>query len=207
MLIDQEKIICLFCRFDLPLIDHENYDSNEITRIFKGRIPIEKGASLLHYTETGKVKKLIHELKYKNRQDIGVFIGNWLGTKLKGSCFSHDIDCIIPVPLHQKKLKQRGYNQLTQFGKSLSAILEIEYCDHILQRVSFTKTQTFKKRLDRFRNTDSKFIVKNTKSLTGKHVLLIDDVVTTGATLESCCQELLKAKNVRISIVTMAITV
>ncbi len=207
MLIDQEKIICLFCRFDLPLIDHENYHSNEITHIFKGRIPIEKGASLLYYTETGKAKKLIHELKYKNREDVGVFIGILLGKKLKDSCFSHDIDCIIPVPLHSKKFKQRGYNQLTQFGKSLSTILGVEYCDQVLQRVSFTKTQTFKKRLDRFSNTDSKFIVENTKNMIGKHVLLIDDVVTTGATLESCCLELLKVENVKISLITMAVTV
>lgn len=206
-LIDQEILLCLFCRFDLPLVDNGNYVSNEITQIFAGRISVEKGASFLYYSEAGKVKRLIHDLKYRNNQEIGVFIGNWFGKKLLSSNFHHNIDCIIPVPLHKKKLKQRGYNQLAKFGMTLSSILAVSYCDDILKRVSFTKTQTFKRRLDRFSNTDSKFIVENIESLSNKHVLLIDDVVTTGATLESCCQELLKANNIKISLATIAITV
>ena len=118
----------------------------------------------------------------------------------------NDFDCIIPVPLHQKKLQKRGYNQLTRFGEKLAELLQIDYVENLLERVSFTNTQTKKKRLDRFQNTSSKFVLKDLKKLQNNHVLLIDDVVTTGATLEACCKELLKVDGIKISIVTMAIT-
>lgn len=205
-LLDQEKLICLACRFDLPFIDNENYTKNAVTKILEGRVSIQKGASFLYYHETGKTKQLIHELKYRGNQTIGSFIGNWFGKHLLHSNQFNDIDCIIPVPLHKKKLKKRGYNQLTEFGKSLSCILQATYLSELLQRVSFTHTQTRKKRLDRFQNTESKFVLKDLKALSNKHVLLIDDVITTGATLEACCNELQKTANIKISIVTMAIT-
>lgn len=205
-LLDQENLICLTCRFDLPLVDNGKYTSNAITRIFDGRVDIQYGASILYYHDLGKAKELIHQLKYQNRQDIGVLLANWFGNKLIQFEGIHALDCIIPVPLHQKKLKKRGYNQLTTFGKRLSEILNLSYEEHALQRVSFTKTQTKKRRTDRFQNTDSKFLLSANHALNNKHVLLIDDVVTTGATLEACCKELEKAVGIKISILTMAVT-
>lgn len=205
-LLDQEHIVCLLCRFDLPLVDNLDFTTNAISKVFEGRVLLEKSASFLLYRETGKAKQLIHELKYKNNQQIGVFIANWFGKILVKSEQFQNIDYIIPVPLHKKKLKKRGYNQLTTFGNKLSEILEIKYNDELLKRISFTKTQTHKNRLDRFQNTDSKFVLEEPNLLTNKHILLIDDVVTTGATLEACCKELMKAENVKISIITMAIT-
>jgi ComF family protein len=205
-LIDQEDIICLSCRFDLAFVDNETYRSNLVMRVFEGRIPIEKGASFLQYHEIGKTKQLIHELKYRNCQSVGTFLAQWFGKQLKKSKEFQDMDCIIPVPLHQKKLKKRGYNQLTKFGRGLEEILGIPYEEHLLRRISFTKTQTQKKRLDRFQNTNSRFVVEQPELLNNKHVLLIDDVITTGATLEACCKELLRSENIKISIVTMAIT-
>jgi ComF family protein len=205
-LLDQEHLICITCQFDLPLVDNQKYESNVVTRIFEGRIPIELGASYAFYHELGKTKQLIHELKYRNQQNIGITFANWLGHQMKRSGAFCNIDCIVPVPLHRKKLKKRGYNQLTKFGKRLGEILGIEYREDILQRVSFTQTQTKKKRLDRFQNTSSRFVLNEPELIAQKHVLLIDDVITTGATLEACCKELLKAKGVKISIVTMAVT-
>ena len=177
-----------------------------MTKFFEVRIPITFGASLLNYHDTGKVKQLIHQLKYQGNQEVGILLADWLGAQLKESLKDRSFDCIIPVPLHEKKLKKRGYNQLTEFGKQLGQLINVPYLDGILKRVSFTKTQTKKRRMDRFQNTDSKFLLSEGNQLNGMHVLLIDDVVTTGATLEACCRELQKADDIRISILTMAVT-
>ena len=205
-LLDQETLICLACQFDLPFVDNGDFIRNPVTKIFDGRVPIEMGASFLFYHEIGKTKQLIHELKYKGNENVGVYLANWFGKQLTSSQLFASCDCIVPVPLHRSKLKQRGYNQLTQFGRQLSKLIEVPYNETILQRISFTKTQTKKKRLDRFQNTHSRFVVEQPELISNKHILLIDDVITTGATLESCCRELLKGENVKISILTMAIT-
>lgn len=205
-LLQSEKIICTLCRHDLPIICYKSYKDNKITKSFYGRIPIEKATSFLFYRKEGKTKQLIHALKYKGNQEIGDFIGNWFGNILKESNEFTNIDCIIPVPLHPKKLRKRGYNQLTTFGLRLSEHLEKPYLENILIRTSASKTQTFKQRFERFSNNNTKFSVSDLSVLKNKHILLIDDVITTGATLEACCKELLAAENVKISIVTMAYT-
>lgn len=205
-LLDQEKIICIECRLDLPFIDNGDSTSNLLTQTLEGRVLLEKGASFLYYHPVGKVKKLIHQLKYKNNESVGVFLGEWFGQKLLETGKFSEIDYIIPVPLHEKKLRQRGYNQLTKFGESLSTILNIEYLEDVLIRSSATKTQTFKNRVERFKNLMTNFSITGTILLKNKHVLLIDDVVTTGATLEACYKQLLKAENIKISIVTIALT-
>ncbi|TYP99770.1 ComF family protein [Tenacibaculum adriaticum] len=205
-LLYKESILCSFCRHDLPQINLKNYQNNEITDIFYGRTAIKKGASFLYFRKKGITKQLIHHLKYKNRQDVGTFIGNWFGYELDKSNEFKNIDYIVPVPLHSSKLKKRGYNQLTTFGNSLSTTLKTPYLPDVLLRISSTKTQTFKKRFERFSSTTTKFNLTNTSVFENKHVLLIDDVITTGATLEACCNELLKSKNITISIITMAFT-
>ena len=206
ILLDQEKIICIECRLDLPFIDNGDVTNNLLAQTLEGRVLIEKGASFLYYHPVGKVKKLIHQLKYKNNESVGEFLGDWFGLKLLETAKFNDIDYIIPVPLHKKKLRQRGYNQLTKFGERLSTILDIEYLEDVLIRSSASKTQTFKNRVERFKNLMTNFSIVDTELIKNKHVLLIDDVVTTGATLEACCKQLLKAKNIKISIVTIALT-
>jgi len=205
-LLQSEKLICTLCRHDLPIICYKDYKDNKITKAFYGRISIEKANAFLFYRKDGKTKDLIHNLKYKGNQEVGTFIGDWFGNILKYSNEFNDIDCIIPVPLHTKKQQQRGYNQLTTFGKSLSKHLDKPYVADVLIRTSTSKTQTFKQRFERFSNNETKFSVTNTSILKNKHILLIDDVVTTGATLESCCTGLLTLENIKISIVTMAYT-
>jgi ComF family protein len=205
-LLQTEKMLCTLCRHDLPIICYNDYKDNKIKSTFYGRIPIENATSFLFYRNEGKTKEIIHDLKYKGNQKIGDWIGNWLGTILKESKDFSDIDYIVPVPLHPKKLKQRGYNQLTTFGKQLAKHLNAFYLPNVLIRVSSSKTQTFKQRFERFSNNNTKFKIIYKHQLQNKHVLLIDDVITTGATLESCCKELLKSNNVKISIATMAYT-
>lgn len=205
-LLQTEKIVCTLCRHDLPIICYNDYKDNKIKRSFYGRIPIENAISFLFYRKESKTKNLIHALKYNGRQEVGSFLGSWFGTILKESNQFDSINYIIPVPLHAKKEKLRGYNQLTTFGKSLAKQLSKKYLPNILIRVSSSKTQTFKGRFERFSYNKTKFDITNYTLLDNKHILLIDDVITTGATLESCCNELLKSKNIKISIATIAYT-
>ena len=201
-----ENTICTFCRHDLPLTNFTNYSENKIAKTFYGRIIIEKANTLLFYRKEGITKKLIHELKYKGNKEIGSFFGNWLGEILKQNNEFSDINLIVPVPLHPKKLKQRGYNQVSKFGEKLSYHLNKPFLENVLLRTSTSKTQTFKARFERFNNNDTKFQSNNTSSFKNKHILLIDDVITTGATIESCAKELQKTEGVKISILTMAYT-
>jgi ComF family protein len=201
-----EKNMCTYCRHDLPIICYNDFEKNQVSQIFYGRIPIEKAAAFLLYQKEGKTKNIIHALKYHGNQEVGIFLGNWFGHSLKEKNFFKDIDYIIPVPLHQNKKKKRGYNQLTKFGKTLSTNSNVMYLENILIRTSAAKTQTFKTRFERFKNTNTKFQLTDNTFLSKKHILLIDDVITTGATLESCCKELLKTENIKISIATMAFT-
>lgn len=203
-LLINEKIICTVCRHDLPLTNFTKFDENSITQKFYGRIDIEKGYSLLFFRKEGITQKIIHELKYRGNEEIGEFFGNWLGEIVQEKKEFKEVDFIIPVPLHPKKLKQRGYNQVTKFGEKLSNYLQIPYLENELVRVSATKTQTFKARFERFNNVDTKFLLKNPLFFNNKHILLIDDVITTGATLESCANEFQKSQNCKISILTMA---
>lgn len=201
-----ESIICLTCRHDLPLTNFSFEKNNLIEKSFYGRIPLENATSLFYFFKKGNVQRLIHELKYKKQQQVGTFIGDWLGEQLNESQRFKTIDCIIPVPLHPKKLKKRGYNQVTTFGESLAKKLEIPYYSTILTRVSSTKTQTKKLRLERWKNVQELFHVQNNAALENKHILLIDDVITTGATLEACYDALSHTKNLKISIACMAYT-
>lgn len=201
-----ENTICTFCRHDLPLTNFTNYSENKISKTFYGKIIIEKANTLLFYRKQGITKKLIHELKYKGNEEIGSFFGNWLGEILKQNNELSDINLIVPVPLHPKKLKQRGYNQVSKFGERLSHHLNKPFLENVLLRTSTSKTQTFKARFERFNNNDTKFQSNNTSSFKNKHILLIDDVITTGATIESCAKELQKTEGVKISILTMAYT-
>jgi ComF family protein len=203
-LVQNEQFICTNCRHDLPLTNFTSLSENDITQSFYGRVNVEKGYSLLFFRKEGITQKIIHELKYRGNEQIGTFFGNWLGEILREKGEFTDIDCIIPVPLHPKKLQQRGYNQVAKFGESLGKYLQIRFLENELVRVSATKTQTFKARFDRFSNVDTKFLLKNPKMFNDKHILLIDDVITTGATLEACANEFQKSENCKISMVTMA---
>lgn len=201
-----ESVICLNCRHDLPLTNFSFEENNLIEKSFYGRIPLENATSLFYFFKKGNVQRLIHELKYNKQQQVGTFIGNWLGEQLVESNRFSTIDCIIPVPLHPKKLKKRGYNQVTTFGESLAKKLAIPFYSTILIRVSSTNTQTKKLRFDRWKNVQELFHVQNNFTLENKHILLIDDVITTGATLEACYDALNKTKNLKISIACMAYT-
>ncbi|MHA6279199.1 ComF family protein [Salinimicrobium sp. CAU 1759] len=201
-----EHILCTSCLHSLPVADHHLEKDNPVEKIFYGRIPVENATALLLFEKKGMVQKLIHSLKYRGHEEIGSFLGLWLGSELKQIPDWKKVTMVIPVPLHKKKLKIRGYNQVTGFGREIAKALEVPYRDDILLKVNATKTQTLKKRLARWGSIDETFIVKETFLLENAHILLIDDLVTTGATLEACAQKLLKIPQLKISIATMAVT-
>lgn len=205
-LVHNETTICLTCRHDLPFTNFSFEVDNLVEKSFYGRIPIENATALFYFIKKGKIQQLIHELKYNKQQQVGNFIGNWLGTEMAESNQFKNIDYIIPVPLHRKKLKSRGYNQVTTFGKSLSEKLNIAYNSTTLVKISSTKTQTKKLRFDRWKNVQELFVVQDNLNLENKHILIIDDIITTGATLEACCKAFSKIEGLKISIACMAYT-
>ena len=206
ILLQNEQYLCVGCVSGLPLIDDDEYTNVTLKSVFYGKVPVKNVRSFLYFQKHGITQKIIHQLKYKNQPEIGNYIGKWFGARLSESKIFKDVDYIVPVPLHAKKLKKRGYNQVVNFGRSLSDVLKIKYKPAILLRTSITKTQTLKQRFERFTNSRTKFKLTDKELFKNKHILLIDDVITTGATLEACCNELLKTEGIIISIATMAYT-
>ena len=202
-----EKLVCSFCNYELPKADYTNLINNNVEKTFYGRVDIEQATALLLYSKKGIVQKLIHNLKYFGHQDVGKLFGNWLGNEIKQSNRFKNIDYVVSVPLHKNRLKSRGYNQVTKFGEQISKILDIPYKETILIRKNTSNTQSKKIRLDRWKNVEEMFFVTDLSVFENKHILLLDDIITTGATIETCCNELHKVKNIKISIAVMAFTI
>lgn len=204
-LLRSEKIICLSCRFSLPKTGFHTTENSAIDKVFYGRVKIEKAAAYYYFNKGSKVQKLIHQFKYKGGKEIGEYIGELYGAELKNSLWYNNIDYIIPIPLHPKKKKKRGYNQSDYFAKGLAKSLNTTALTNNLIRHVNTKTQTKKTRFKRWENVDEIFGIRNKNVLKNKTILLVDDVVTTGATLEAAAQLLLKNEVNKILISTMAI--
>jgi len=200
-----EKIICTSCLIHLPKTFFHQDKNNPLFQLFWGRIPIQMISSCYFFNKGNKVQNLIHLLKYKNRPDIGVYIGQLYGNDLKTCHKLNDLDVIIPVPLHKSKLKKRGFNQSEAFADGLSLSLNIPVDSSSFIRNTATESQTKKTKLERWENVKNKFSVIDSSKIEGKHLLLVDDVITTGATLEACAQILLQTAGVRISLVSMAV--
>jgi len=206
-LLTNEMVICTYCRHELPLTLHFSNPDNEAFKKFYGKIPVEFAAAFVYYHKKGMVQEMIHNLKYKGIEEIGTVLGHWFASDLKTIDILQTVDAIIPVPLHPKKLRQRGYNQVETFGKALSETLQLPYNDRLLIRTVYSKTQTTKNLLGRSEvNKSAIFDVVFSRNDHGKHYLLIDDVLTTGATLEACSRAILKIPDAKLSIVTMAMT-
>ena len=203
-LLTNENVICTVCRHEIPLTNHHLNPNNEAYKKFYGRIPILHASALFYFHKKGIVQELIHNLKYKGHEEIGAILGEWYAEDLKTIPLLQTADEIIPVPLHQRKLRERGYNQVTTFGKSLSSSLKIDYNASLLKRNVYSKTQSKKNLLGRTEGIETVFDISFTEKDHNKHFILIDDVITTGATLEACCRALLKIPGAKISVVCMA---
>ena len=206
LLTDNENVICTGCRHAIPLTNHHLDPENEAYKKFYGKIPLEFVSTLVYFHKKGIVQEMIHSLKYRGHEEIGSVLGEWHAEDLKSLSITKTFDEIIPVPLHKKRLRKRGYNQVTTFGLALSSSLNIPYNSSILKRIVYSKTQVRKNLLGRTATIENIFDVDFTEKDHHKHFLLIDDVITTGSTLEACCRALLKIPGTKISIVCMAMS-
>ena len=204
-LINSSQLLCLRCISDLPLTDFSSHRCNPIEKIFRGRVAIVNATSILYFTKGSGLQHLLHQLKYNGRKEIGVFFGEMMGNLLIDSGLYADVDALVPLPLFSAREKKRGYNQAKVICNGISAVMQIPCVDDIIIRKSSTETQTHKNRIERWQNIEGKFALIDPLRLKNMHVLLVDDIITTGATLESCAAELI-ANGIKVSIATLAYT-
>lgn len=202
-----ERSLCSVCLFHLPRTDfHQKPLDNPMAQLFWGLAPIEKAAALVYYHPHSETAQLVYRLKYNNRPDIGEDIGRVMANELQATDFFSDIDVLLPVPLASKRLRQRGYNQSEQLAKGISDITHLPIVTKALRRKHFQQSQTTLNRWQRQENVEDTFWLKDGSQLQDKHVLLIDDICTTGATLISCANTLKDIEGIRISVLTLGFT-
>lgn len=199
-----EELLCSRCLVQLPKTSYHRWHDNPVWGRLAGRLPLEFGFAFLKFMKGGVVQSLLHELKYNNRPEIGVRIGNLYGHELAESGFAHSFDMIVPVPLHRSRLRKRGYNQSAKFAEGLADALKVPWEESISMRMQATSTQTRKGRAERWSNVSSAFSTAQAERIKGKRVLLVDDVITTGATLEACGQHLVQCNCASLSIACIA---
>jgi ComF family protein len=196
------QVLCWRCINQLPLTGFEQKSANPIENIFAGRIPVQRAASLLFFIKESLTQQLLHQLKYRGRQDVGLYLGKRMGKAMLDAGW--EVDCIVPLPLNPRRQARRGYNQAEVLARGISEVLEKPVENVAVIRTRNTATQTKKNRQQRWENVSEVFDLQDGHNLQGRHVLLVDDVVTTGATLEACGQVLLQIPGVRLSIATAA---
>lgn len=204
LLISGENQLCTRCRFSLPITDFHFDPKNPVARQFWGKVMLQQATAFLHFQKGGKVQRLIHHLKYRQGAELGVMLGGWYGMTLQSVGFSKQISAILPVPLHRDRERKRGYNQAACFAEGLSQALVIPAIKNNLIRNKATETQTRKSRFDRYRNVEEVFTFRKASELEGKHLLLVDDVITTGSTLAACAAALQTIPGVEVSIAALA---
>ncbi len=204
LLLKDEDYLCNYCFVNLPKSHFEKDPDSELDKVFYGRVPVQKAASYLLFETSGKVQRILHNIKYKGNKTLGYKMGEWYGQTLKNNEVFTDYDVIIPVPLHLKKLRQRGFNQSEAFSRGLGKSLGLAVNDGVLKRAEYTSTQTRKTRAERWENVKGVFEVINPESIKNRKVLLVDDVITTGATLEACYAALENVEIDKLSVVSLA---
>jgi ComF family protein len=206
-LLRNEYLICTGCFVGIPRTNYHLEPDNPVSQLFWGRCLIEKAAAFSFYNRGSRIAKLIHNLKYKGIEELGSELGKIYGSSLKSSGFLSDLDLIIPVPLHPSKKRTRGFNQSELISDGISEVTGIPVMADLFIRKSYSVTQTRRSRYERWTNVEGIFHVVDKEELIGRHVLLVDDVITTGSTIESCTNELLKIEGVRVSAVALAFAI
>lgn len=203
-----EQVLCITCRHNLPLACFHRNNGDTMRKMFFGKVKIEDATAMLKFQKRGITQALMHNLKYRGREEIGALFGAWLGEELKTATTFKNIDMVVPVPLHAIRQRKRGYNQVTKFGNEVAKALQIPFYEEGLTKITKTRSQVFKKRLNRFSSSNGVtdiYRITNKELINNKHILLVDDIITTGATLENCASVLLQASNTKVSLATIAI--
>ena len=206
-LLRNENLICTECYVVIPRTNYHMEEENPVAQLFWGRCLIEKAAAFSFYNKGSRIRNLIHNLKYKGIKEIGYELGRIYARSLKSSGFTNDIDLIIPVPLHPSKKRIRGFNQSDYISTGIADITGLPVDTDSLVRTTVSATQTKRSRYERWTNVEGIFSVTDPEIIRGRHILLVDDVITTGSTIESCANELLKVEGVRVSVVAIAFAV
>lgn len=202
-LLESEMGACIGCLYKLPKTNNYKEKYNAVEILMAGRIPFERIACYCVYAEGGILPPLIHNLKYYHKKEIGLLLGRMFGEDLADSDFIKPVDLIVPVPLHPKKRKNRGYNQAEIIAQGISEVTSIPLLTDNLIRVVRNPTQTTKTRTERWENVKNIFDVMDKQSFEHKHILLVDDVITTGSTIEACGAALRSCRELKISIATI----
>ena len=203
-LLKDEETVCLKCRYLLPKTGYELNADNPSAQNFYGRVRFHAVTSCFFFSKQGKVQHLIHQLKYKGNKEAGIFLGQQIGESIKDAPLFQGIDYLVPVPLHPKREKKRGYNQSMMIARGISEVTAIPIGEKFLVRTVNTATQTKKSKEERYQNVKDIFQLQNGALLEGKHILIVDDVLTTGATLESCAHKFENIPGIKISAATAA---
>ncbi|MES2565998.1 MAG: phosphoribosyltransferase family protein [Bacteroidota bacterium] len=199
-----EDQICNYCYTNLPKTNFHSGHRNPVDSLFYGRIPLLLASSFYLFQKKGSIQKILHAIKYKSNKDLAVLVGKWYAEDLKTDPVISRSDYIVPVPLHSKKLKMRGFNQSEEFAKGLAEGLKTSLNTSVLIRKDFTETQTKKSKYERWENVEDVFELIAPDTFKNKHVVLVDDVITTGATIEACCQLLHSIEGIQISVLSIA---
>ena len=202
--LQEDHLICLRCVNNLPHTSFAQHANNPIEKIFWGRIPLVAAHSEFYFAKESLIQQLIHQLKYKGNEGIGIYLGEQMGRSLMNSNRFKNMDYLIPLPLYPDKERKRGYNQAAVICSGMSGIMNVPVLSGNVIRQRYTETQTRKHRRERWENVAGSFMVNDKEMLRGKNVLLIDDVITSGATLEACGQSIFKAAEVKLSVATLA---
>ena len=200
------KFLCLFCLSELPLTDFSTQVNNQLESSFRGRVPLKAGTSLVYFERKGMVQMLMHQLKYAGRTEIGLFFGSWMAAEMQKSKRFEGIDYVVPVPMHPKKEKERGYNQVTGFATVIAKKLNAKLKPDFLRKINNKKTQTSKNRFERLQTLENDYRLHDCGNVNDKHILLVDDIITSGATIEACSNQLMKHPGVQLSLASMAFT-
>ncbi|MBO9633833.1 MAG: ComF family protein [Chitinophagaceae bacterium] len=202
--VSKEQLLCITCLQRLPVTDFYKHAGNATEKMLTGRLPFIDAASHFFFTQQSLIQQLMHQFKYKGIKEIGEYFGKRMGEAIRDSTRFTDIDAIIPMPLHKHKLRQRKYNQAGILSYGIASVIGKPVLENIITRISAAGSQTLKNRIERWENIIGSFVLENADAIVGKHLLLVDDVITTGATLEACGATLLKAPGTSLSLCTLA---
>jgi ComF family protein len=205
--VDKEEMICIHCKLTLPFTSFEIIRNNPVEKLFWGRVPVLFSTSTFYYSEKTSIQNIIHHIKYRDQKELGIFMGNMMGDRLRILLQENNTDICMPMPLHPTREKKRGYNQASLLCEGMQQTTGIPYNDLVLERRIATDTQTQKNRTARWNNVKDVFAINLPKRIQNKNIVLVDDVITTGASMEACAHILLENGAKTVAITSLAYTV